>query len=62
MKRKLIFSVAALPLALCALDLSDKADIRFAETYAFSTNRAALIATLRPTQVPLLRSSFTKFW
>ena len=48
MKRKLIFSVAALPLALCALDLSDKADIRFAETYAFSTNRAALIATLRP--------------
>ena len=39
-------ALAVLPLALCALDLSDKSDIRFAEAYAFSTNRAALIATL----------------
>ena len=44
MKNPLLVSMAALPLALCALDLSDKADIRFAETYAFSTNRAAQIA------------------
>ena len=49
MKKETILAVAAaLPLALCALDLSDKADIRFAESYAFSTNRAALIATLPP--------------
>ena len=54
MKREPIQAVAAalalavLPLALCALDLSDKSDIRFAEAYAFSTNRAALIATLPP--------------
>ena len=48
MKNPLLVSMAALPLALCALNLSDKADIRFAETYAFSTNRAALIATLSP--------------
>ena len=48
MKNRLIVSVAALPLALCALDLSDKADIRFAEAYAFSSNRTAQIATLRP--------------
>ena len=48
MKNSLLVSLAALPLALCALNLSDKSDIRFAEAYAFSTNRAALIATLPP--------------
>ena len=54
MKRETIRAVvaalalAALPLALCALNLSDKSDIRFAEAYAFSTNRAAMIATLPP--------------
>ena len=48
MKNSLLISMAGLPLALCALDLSDKADIRFAETYAFSTNRAAQITTLPP--------------
>lgn len=48
MKKTLLVSMTALPFALCALDLSDKADIRFAETYAFSTNRAAQITTLRP--------------
>ena len=48
MKNPLLVSMTALPLALCALDLSDKADIRFAESYAFSTNRAEQIATLRP--------------
>ena len=52
MKRETIQAVAAalasLPLALCALELSDKSDIRFAEAYAFSTNRAAMIATLPP--------------
>ncbi|MBR1921512.1 MAG: hypothetical protein IJ829_05865, partial [Kiritimatiellae bacterium] len=44
----LALAAFAAPLALRALDLSDKADLRFAEDYAFSTNRAALIATLRP--------------
>ena len=39
MKNSLLVSLAALPLALCALNLSDKSDIRFAEAYAFSTNR-----------------------
>ena len=48
MKNPLLVSMTALPFALCALDLSDKADIRFAESYAYSTNRTALIATLRP--------------
>ncbi|MBR0504028.1 MAG: hypothetical protein IJJ84_01385 [Kiritimatiellae bacterium] len=49
MKSELIVSAAALPLvAFSALELFDKTDIRFAEAYAFSTNRAALIATLRP--------------
>lgn len=48
MKNSLFVSLAALPLALCALDLSDKADIRFAEAYAFSSNRTAQIASLRP--------------
>ena len=48
MKNSPLIPLAALPLALCALDLSDKADIRFAESYAFSTNRGALIATLSP--------------
>lgn len=43
-----VATIAVLPLALSALELFDKTDIRFAEAYAFSTNRAALIATLRP--------------
>ncbi|MBO7687446.1 MAG: hypothetical protein J6V72_13730 [Kiritimatiellae bacterium] len=48
MKNSPLIPLAALPLALCALDLSDKTDIRFAESYAFSTNRAELVATLPP--------------
>ena len=49
MRKSLLVSMTALPLvAFSALELFDKTDIRFAEAYAFSTNRAALIATLRP--------------
>jgi len=49
MKRTAVCAAASLVgLAASALNLSDKVDIRFAENYAFSTNRAALIATLPP--------------
>ena len=42
-----LFAVSVV-LSSGAVDLSELSDIRFAESYAFSTNRAALIATLRP--------------
>ena len=41
-------SAALAALSTGAVDLSELSDIRFAESYAFSTNRAALIETLRP--------------
>ena len=49
MKRYALAALAAWG-AHCAaaFDLSGLADIRFAEQYAFSTNRAAVIETLRP--------------
>ncbi len=44
--------VAALSFAClsagAAIDLTDKVDLRFAEEYAFSTNRARLVSTLPP--------------
>ena len=44
----LSFFAASVALSASAVDLSGLADIRFAESYAFSTNRTALIETLRP--------------
>ncbi len=49
MKRLIVYAAVTLVgFAAGALNLSDKSDIRFAEAYAFSTNRAVLIATLPP--------------
>lgn len=50
MKSKTLFlvSCAAAVLSARAVDLSGLADAGFAEKYAFSTNRAALIETLKP--------------
>ncbi len=49
MKRLIVYAAVTLVgFAAGALNLSDKSDIRFAEAYAFSTNRAELIATLPP--------------
>ena len=46
--KRLSLLLAALPCVACAIDLSGLADLAFAEEYAFATNRAALIATLKP--------------
>ena len=53
MVRQMMFRVAtAVAMAAAfssdAVDLAGLADVKFAERYAFSTNRTALIATLRP--------------
>ena len=47
---RLCFATAALLAAdiVSAVDLGGLADAKFAENYAFSTNRAALVETLRP--------------
>ena len=57
MKKNVYGKVLAAAAALAALgapgvELSGLADIRFAEAYAFSTNRAALVQTLRPNTKP----------
>ena len=44
-----LFACASAP---GAIDLAGKTDLRFAEEYAFATNRAALVATLRPESPP----------
>ncbi len=50
MKANILLSGAAAlsTFAAGALELADKSDLAFAEAYAFSTNRAALVATLQP--------------
>lgn len=58
MKRLSTNALSAVSLSLAclsasaAIKLSDKTDLRFAEEYAFATNRAALVATLRPQSNP----------
>ena len=48
MKKTVLPLVAAAAVAAHAVDLAGLADAKFAEKYAFSADRAALIATLRP--------------
>lgn len=52
MKKQMMFKVAAAAVAAAfssgAVDLTGLADTKFAERYAFATNRAEVIETLRP--------------
>ena len=48
MKSSICLAAAALAACACAVDLNGLVDVKFAEDYAFSTNRAALVETLRP--------------